>query len=76
MTAPRLEAFRLRPNVPPLVPSTPDRLWMDAFADRHAYRCLPLTIANSHSWEILTPGGFEIEWNGRSSTADLTVRPL
>jgi predicted 2-oxoglutarate/Fe(II)-dependent dioxygenase YbiX len=76
MTAPRLEAFRLHPHAPPLVPSTSDRVWMDDFPDRHAYRCLPLTIANAHSWEILAPGGFEIEWNGRSGTADLQVRPL
>src|SRR5215469_4775462 len=76
MTAPRLEAFRLHPHAPPLVASTMDRGWMDAFSDRHAYRCLPLTIANSHCWEILAPGGFEVSWNGRSGVEDLAVRPL
>ncbi len=64
------------PHAPALVPGTSDRVWMDQFQDRHAYRCLPLTIANAHFWEILAPGGFEIEWNGRSATADLIVRPL
>ncbi|MEJ0019241.1 MAG: DUF6065 family protein [Acetobacteraceae bacterium] len=76
MTAPRLEAFRLHPHAPELVPSTADRTWMDAFNDRHAYRCLPLTIANAHCWEILAPGGFEISWNGRAAAEDLTVRPM
>ena len=76
MKTPRLEAFRIGTAAPPLVASTSDRVWMDAFQDRHAYRCLPLTIANAHCWEVLAPGGFEIEWNGRSGTADLVVRPL
>ncbi len=49
---------------------------MDAFPDRHAYRCLPLAIANAHSWEVLAPGGFEVTWNGQTSSANLTVRPL
>ncbi len=37
---------------------------MDAFQDRHPYRCLPLTMANSSGWEILCPIGLTIEWNG------------
>ena len=28
------------------------RQWMDETRHRHAYRCLPLTIANSMGWEI------------------------
>ena len=34
------------------------------FADRHPYRCLPLTMANTTGWEILCPVGFTAEWNG------------
>ena len=29
------------------------RAWMDATPHSFAYRCLPLTVANSHGWEIL-----------------------
>jgi hypothetical protein len=75
MTASLLEAFALQPHTPRLLPSTPDRLWMDIFPDRHAYRCLPLAIANAHCWDVLTPGSFEITWNGRSGVEDLTVTP-
>ena len=76
MTAPRLEAFRVSEEAPELVPCTQERAWMDAFPDRHAYRCLPLSIANTHGWELLTPAAFEVEWNGGPHVADLTVRAL
>jgi len=76
MNAPRLEAFRLSRFAPPLVPCTQERAWMDVFTDRHAYRCLPLSIANTHGWEILMPAAVEVEWNGGEAAADLTVRAL
>jgi Family of unknown function (DUF6065)/2OG-Fe(II) oxygenase superfamily len=76
MTAFRLEAFRTQRNPPELVPCTQERAWMDVFTDRHAYRCLPLSIANTHGWEMLVPGTFEVEWNGGPNIADLTVRAL
>ena len=76
MSPPRLEAFALHGCVPPLVPSTADRVWMDVFPERHAYRCLPLTVANAHGWEVLAPGAFDITWNGRSAAGDLSVRPV
>ncbi len=76
MIPPRLEAFKLADDAPELVPCTQERAWMDAFPDRHAYRCLPLSIANTHGWELLAPAAFEVEWNGGPSAADLTVRAL
>jgi hypothetical protein len=76
MAAPRLEAFKTVKHPPELVPCTQERAWMDVFTERHAYRCLPLTIANSHGWEILVPAALEVEWNGGPQIADLTVRAL
>lgn len=75
-SVPRLEAFRLRPNAPELVACTGRRAWMDAFPDRHAYRCVPMTVANTHGWELLVPASFEVEWNGGSRPSDLVVRAL
>jgi hypothetical protein len=49
---------------------------MDDFPDRHAYRCLPLSIANAHGWDILCPVAVAIDWNGGMRTEDMTVRPL
>jgi hypothetical protein len=47
---------------------------MDEAPESYAYRCLPLTIANSHGWEVLSPCGFEAEWNGGSGADDVVVR--
>src|SRR5277367_801127 len=46
---------------------------MEAFLDRHPYRCLPLTMANCSGWEILCPVGFTAEWNGGPSQSDITI---
>jgi hypothetical protein len=47
---------------------------MDAFHDRHAYRCLPLSMANTTGWEILCPMGFTAEWNGGLMINDISLK--
>jgi hypothetical protein len=59
--------------LPRIVPGRPQRGWMDKFADRHAYRCLPLTMANTTGWEILSPGGITATWNGGIRQEDITI---
>jgi hypothetical protein len=44
---------------------------MDAFPARHAYRCLPLSIANAFGWELLSPASFSIHWNGGPEAGDI-----
>jgi len=70
-----LECFPMRSDPPRLVPGRPDRDWMDDFAGRHPYRCLPLTMANTTGWELLCPFGFEAEWDGRMGADSITFRP-
>jgi hypothetical protein len=60
---------------PDLVPGRQSRNWMDAFASRHPYRCLPLNMANTTGWEILCPFGFTAEWNGGPQQADIVITP-
>jgi hypothetical protein len=55
--------------------ASPRRDWMDETPESFAYRCLPLNIANAHGWEILSPCGFEAEWNGGPAVSDVVVRP-
>lgn len=50
--------------VPDIRPAPLARDWMDATADRFAYRCLPLNIANTHGWEVLSPAAFSATWSG------------
>lgn len=57
-------------------PASPSRGWMDRLPQRFAYRCLPLTIANGHGWEILSPSSFEVRWEGGSALADVQVKAL
>jgi hypothetical protein len=60
---------------PELVPGRPQRAWMEAFGDRHPYRCLPLTMANCTGWEIICPMSFTAEWNGGPDQGDITLTP-
>ena len=71
----RLTAFKTGPDAPPLRAAVATREWMEQTGERFAYRCLPLTIANTHGWEILCPGSFEAYWNGGSRPKDIKVVP-
>ena len=68
-----LFCYRLRDLAPKIVPGRPEREWMDATDQRFAYRCLPLTIANSYGWELLLPTNVSAEWNGGSELDDISV---
>ena len=59
---------------PRIRPASPKRQWMDDAPEAFPYRCLPLNIANSHGWEILTPCGFEVVWNGGMNVEDVVIR--
>jgi len=39
----------------------------------YAYRCLPLSIANAHGWEVLCSATFEAEWNGGAGKDDIQI---
>jgi hypothetical protein len=71
-----LKCYALTPEPPAIVPASPSREWMDNFPDRHAYRCLPLDIANVHGWELRSPCSFAIHWNGGKGTQDITFEGL
>ena len=68
-----LEAHALTDNPQPLVPAPPDRDWMDMSSDRHAYRCLPLAIANTYGWQLLLPVEVTAVWNGGGGLADIEI---
>lgn len=67
----RLDCYALQPSPPALVAARPARRWMDTFPDRHAYRCLPLSIANCYGWELLSPANITIHWNGGPDACDI-----
>ena len=63
----------LTEHTPEVRPARAKRQWMDDFPDRHAYRCLPLSIANAFGWEVLCPIPVEIRWNGGMAVEDIQV---
>jgi hypothetical protein len=72
----RLTAFRVDPGASPIRAAVPSREWMDATGEHFAYRCLPLTIANTHGWEILCPSSIEVTWSGGPGLGAMKVAPL
>lgn len=72
-TEPFLDVFAMRPDPPKMLPGQSRREWMDKTGERYAYRCLPLTMANSTGWDIECPFPLDIHWNGGEKKEDLTV---
>jgi len=69
----KLTCYQVDPNPAEMIPGRPDRQWMDEFGDRHPYRCLPLVVANTSGWEILSPVSFTATWNGGSLAKDIRI---
>jgi hypothetical protein len=70
----KLTCYAIGPDAPAIRPAPATRAWMDAVPDHHAYRCLPLVIANGHGWDVLARYGFTAEWNGDAHPSGLTLR--
>ncbi len=69
----KLTCYSIDAPAPQIVPGRPDRAWMDAFADRHPYRCLPLMMANTTGWELLSPCAFTASWTGGPRLEDVRL---
>jgi Family of unknown function (DUF6065) len=72
----RLICYPLGGRTPKIRPAPQRRPWMDGTPEAFANRCLPLVIANSHGWEILTPRGFEARWDGGVALTSIHIRGL
>ena len=59
-------------DVPPEVAPVA-RDWMDATAQRFAYRCLPMVMANQCGWMIHCPIGFTAKWNGGDAAKSIRL---
>lgn len=52
------------------------RTWMDNTQEKFAYRCLPLSIANQTSWDVLCPSSIKATWEGNVSASGVKVEYL
>jgi hypothetical protein len=71
----KLTAYVVDGHTLDIRPAPVERPWMDDTDNRYAYRCLPLTIANAHGWEILCAAGFSAIWTGGRGIDAVTVTP-
>jgi Family of unknown function (DUF6065) len=70
----RLIAYHLEDrSVAEIRPAPLQRAWMDATADRHAYLCVPLAIANQFGWEVLAPYAISAWWDGGTARESVRV---
>lgn len=69
----KLIAYPTMSDAPALRAAEATRPWLEQTPMKYGYRCLPLTIANAHGWEILCPIGFTVEWNGDSGKEAVCV---
>ncbi len=60
----KLTCYALKPDPPVLRTAPSTRAWMDRIPDNHACRCLPLNIANTHGWDVLSPCDLTASWSG------------
>lgn len=57
-----IEIYKVSNESFPIVSSKKQREWMNESV--HAYRCVPLSIANTFGWDIFLPKDLDVEWNG------------
>jgi hypothetical protein len=72
----RLIAYELGHPRHDIQPGRRRREWMDATPGGFANRCLPLTIANMHGWEIRCRSSFDVVWDGSDGLDGLTILPI
>jgi len=50
----KITAYQVVNDSMEIRPASPNRKWMDDSINKNPYRCLPLTMANSYGWEIIS----------------------
>jgi hypothetical protein len=66
-----IELYKVSNESFPIVSAKKQRNWMND--NVHAYRCVPLSIANTFGWDIFLPKDLDVEWNGRNQNKDLKI---
>ena len=73
---PILKAYKTNPNSFILDPISVKRDWMDETPDGHAYRCFPVTMANTIGWTLSCPVDVSFIWDGKIDTTPDRVKIL
>jgi hypothetical protein len=59
-------------NVFEVIQNKVKRKWMDE-TEGNAYRCIPMNVANSYGWTVLSPSDFSVNWDGGRLKHSMTV---
>ena len=73
---PILNAYKTNPDAFDLAPLPVTRDWMDATPEKHAYRCFPVTLANTIGWTLSAKEDISFIWDGIVDTTDSHVKIL
>jgi len=55
-----------------VIPGKVKRKWMDK-TEGNAYKCVPMNVANSYGWTVLSPLEFSATWDGGNAKHSLQV---
>lgn len=70
----RLTAYAVSTTPDIIQPASSKREWMDSASSKNPYRCLPLSMANSWGWEILSSAKFTATWDGGTGVNSVKVQ--
>lgn len=71
---PILTAYKLGEESLDIHPLPVNRDWMDDTPDKHAYRCFPVTMANTIGWYFSYNKDIEFVWDGIIDTTDSHIK--
>lgn len=71
-----LKAYKRHQNSFIIEPISVKRKWMDDTPDGHAYRCFPVTMANTIGWTLSCPVDVSFIWDGQIDTTPDRVKIL
>ena len=69
-----LDIYKIDKNSASIKQCSVKREWMDQTAEKHAYHCFPVSLANSFGYEISFDEEISFEWNGISNYSDNNVK--
>jgi hypothetical protein len=72
----KFEVYKDIENAADIFPLSGRREWMDDTAEKHAYRCFPVTLTNQLGWGISFPEDITFMWDGIISTYPDNVKIL
>ncbi len=64
-----IELVKIGDKQLPVHPGLKSRAWMSP----HAYRCLPMVIANAFGWDVMLPADIVVEWDGGEGRKDVVI---